>query len=124
MDFLSLPGLSLLAQALLYLLAGVAHLVRPKLYLPLMPPYLPAHKPLVLLSGVAEIVLGLGLLLPQARPLAAWGIIGMLLVFLSVHEWMLRARLAGTRYRSLPIWGLALRIPLQFALMYWAYLYT
>lgn len=115
--------LLLYAQAAMYILLGLMHFIRPSMYLPIMPPYLPLHKTLVWVSGGAEVLLGIGLL-TEFRSFAAWGIIGMLLVFLLVHEWMLRARLAGKRYRSIPVWVLAARIPLQFWLMYWAYIYT
>src|SRR5262249_7336814 len=52
---------------------------RTDVYMPMMPPYLPAHRELVLLSGVAEVVLGLAVLVPQTRRVAAWGIILLLI---------------------------------------------
>ena len=42
-----------------YLFAGVMHFWRPDFYIQIMPPYLPAHRELVELSGVAEFALGL-----------------------------------------------------------------
>ena len=82
-----------------------------------MPKFLPAHDLLIYLSGVAEILLGLGVLFPQTRSLALWGIIAILLVFLIVHiNMLLPANSLG-----IPLWILWLRIPLQFLLIYWAY---
>ena len=54
-----------------------------------MPKFLPAHDLLIYLSGVAEILLGIGVLFPQTRILALWGLIAMLIVFLIVHVNML-----------------------------------
>jgi uncharacterized membrane protein len=101
--------------------AGMFHFVRPQLYIRIMPPYFPAHSTLVLLSGIAEMVLGFMLLNPETQQLAAWGIIIMLLLFLTVHIHMLRNEEASMK---LPKWVLWLRIPLQFLLIYWVYQYT
>jgi uncharacterized membrane protein len=55
-------------KALIYLLAtlflasGVLHLVNPAAFLWLMPPWLPEHNFLILLSGVFELVCAIGLL--------------------------------------------------------------
>ena len=48
-------------MAAMYLFAGVMHFIKPKAYLRIMPRYLPNPKVLVALSGVAEIILGIGL---------------------------------------------------------------
>jgi uncharacterized membrane protein len=103
--------------ALLFVGAGVAHLVRPSLFEPMVPPSLPAPRALVLLSGVAEIVGGSALLLPALRPWAGAGLALMLLAFLPAHVYMLRAheRFAGFA----PRWALAARVPMQFALIAW-----
>ena len=50
---------------LLFVLAGVAHFVRPGIYLKIMPPYLPWHLELVYLSGLFEILLGVLFLIPR-----------------------------------------------------------
>lgn len=41
-----------------FLTSGIAHLVRPDLFEPLMPSALPAHREIIYASGVAEIVCG------------------------------------------------------------------
>ncbi|WP_108425777.1 MauE/DoxX family redox-associated membrane protein [Flagellimonas amoyensis] len=105
----------------LYIAAGIMHFVKPKMYLRIMPRYLPYHTILVFLSGVAEIVLGIGLCFAATQKLSAYGIILMLVVFLPVHFYMLSNEKAAA---GLPKWVLVLRVPLQFALMYWAYSYS
>ncbi|MCW8982387.1 MULTISPECIES: MauE/DoxX family redox-associated membrane protein [Altibacter] len=105
----------------LLLIAGFNHFRSPKIYERIMPPYLPATSTMVLVSGIAEMVLGLMLLNPDTQIYAAWGIIVMLLLFLSVHIHMLQNEKAALK---LPKWVLWLRIPLQFVLMYWAYQYV
>lgn len=105
----------------MYILAGVMHFIKPKIYMRIMPHYLPAHKTLVYLSGVAEIALGIALVYPPTKTLAIYGIIAMLVVFLLVHVYMITHKKASA---GIPKWILISRIPLQFGLMYWAFTYV
>lgn len=75
----------LYAMAGMYILAGTMHFVKPKMYMRIMPLYLPNHKLLVYLSGIAEILLGIGVCFDTTRKLSTFGIILMLGVFLLVH---------------------------------------
>ncbi|WP_047547931.1 MauE/DoxX family redox-associated membrane protein [Psychroserpens sp. Hel_I_66] len=108
-------------MAAVYVFAGLIHFVKPKMYMRIMPKYLPNHKALVYLSGIAEVVLGLALLIPSLRTFAVYGIIAMLLIFLLVHFYMLTGKKASA---GIPKWILILRIPLQFGLIYWAWVYV
>ena len=107
-------------MAAMYGLAGVMHFIKPKAYMRIMPRYLPAHRLLVYLSGLAEIFLGVALIFRPLKNLAIWGIIAMLILFLMVHFYMLSSKKAGL---NLPKWLLWARVLLQFGLMYWAYFY-
>lgn len=107
-------------MAVIYIFAGTMHFIKPKAYLRIMPRYLPNHKLLVQLSGIAEIMLGIGLCFPLLKDLSIYGIILMLLFFLMVHVYMLTGEKASA---GIPKWILLLRIPMQFGLMYWAYWY-
>jgi uncharacterized membrane protein len=105
---------------LLFILAGVGHFVSPQTYLKIMPPYLPMHRELVLLSGVFEVALGGMLLIPRWSRLAAWGLIALLVavfpanIFLYQHQELL----------PLPPIVHLLRLPMQGLLILWAYAYT
>ena len=104
----------------MYIVAGMIHFIKPRMYMRIMPRYLPAHKTLVLLSGLAEIFLGFLLFFPVTKDLAIYGIMLMLVIFLLVHFYMLSSKKAGA---GIPNWVLILRIPLQFFLIYWAWFY-
>src|SRR5438045_9398493 len=68
----------------LFIVAGCLHFLIPGFYLSMMPPWLPWHLELVYLSGVFEILGGVGLLIPRLRRVACWGLIALLLaVFLA-----------------------------------------
>jgi len=109
-----------LLMAVMYIIAGIFHFLKPRAYLRIMPRYLPKPKLLVYLSGGAEILLGLGLLLPETKTIAIYAIILMLVIFLLVHFYMLSSKKAGA---GIPVWALILRLPLQFVLIWWAYFY-
>lgn len=105
-----------------YIGAGLNHFIDPGFYLPMMPPYIPAHRLMILVSGVVEVACGIFLIPKRTRSLAAWTIIAMLISFFSVHIYMLQFR--GSLFVDVPEVILWARIPLQFVFIYWAYVYT
>ncbi|RXG20502.1 DoxX family protein [Leeuwenhoekiella aequorea] len=107
-------------MAAMYIIAGIMHFIKPKAYLRIMPRYLPSPKLLVYLSGLAEIILGVGLCFAVTKDYAIWSIIVMLAIFLLVHFYMLSSAKAGLNLPNWVLWG---RVILQFGLMYWAYIY-
>ena len=111
-------------MAAFYVVAGVLHFVATEAYLPLMPPWLPAHHALILLSGVAEVVLGVLVLVPATRRLAAWGIVLLLLAVLpaNLHVAIHDVPIFGAT-EGLGIWNWV-RLPFQAVLMLWAWWYT
>src|ERR1700679_1108986 len=111
---------SLIAQALLYVLGGINHFWHPGFYVHIMPDHYAHPEALVGASGAAEILGGIGLLVPATRRVSAAGIILMLIVFLDVHQFMLTHH---RRFPEVPLWLLWSRIPLQFALIAWASIY-
>jgi uncharacterized membrane protein len=107
-------------MASMYILAGIFHFIKPKVYMRIMPRYIPNHKAMVYWSGLAEIALGIGLCFAITKSPAIYGIITLLAVFLLVHFYMLSNEKVAA---GIPIWALVLRLPLQFGLMYWAFSY-
>jgi uncharacterized membrane protein len=106
--------------AALFILGGVLHFIVPESYLRIMPPYLPYHRPLVLLSGVFEIALGVLLLVPRFSKLAAWGLIALLIAVFPANVYL---------YQHQEIWPLPplvhlIRLPVQGVLILWAFVYT
>ena len=105
----------------LYLVAGAGHFLLTRVYLGMVPDYLPAHRELVLLSGAAEMAGGLGILFPPTRRVAAWGLIALLIAVMPANVWMAQH---PERYPTIPVWALWARLPLQVPLIAWAWLYT
>ncbi len=108
-------------MAVLYIAVGVNHFTNKKMYMRIMPQYIPFHKPIVLISGVVEILLGILLIIPSTSIIGAWGIIALLIsVFpANIHHLTSSAKVKGAGKAVL-----VLRLPLQGLLIYWAYWYT
>jgi uncharacterized membrane protein len=109
------------AMGVLYVGAGVLHFVLTRTYVGIMPDYLPAHRELVLVSGAAEIAGGLGVMVPQTRRAAAWGLVVLLVCVMPANVWMVQH---PERYPGVPLWAMWLRLPLQLPLIWWAWRYT
>ena len=100
-----------------YVIAGALHFVNPDFYMKIMPLYLPFHLALVYLSGLVEILLGIGLIYRPMRQYAAWGIIALLIavfpanIFLAFNEGAQEA--IGTNQLE----ALWIRFPIQLLLI-------
>ena len=109
-------GLGLAAA--LYVVAGALHFVKTDAYLKIMPPYIPWHLAMVRISGVCEILGGLGLLLPQTRRAAAWGLIALLIAVFPANVYMATNPIEAGAASIAPILRWA-RLPLQVVLGWW-----
>lgn len=110
-------------MAAAYFLAGINHFRAPEFYLPLIPDYL-GHKILLNnLSGVAEVVLGLGLIHVKSRRYAAWGIMAMLVAFLPAHIWFIqKGGCLDPNGLCVPVWVAWVRLLVVHPLLlWWAY---
>ena len=111
--------LSLVLLGVLFIVAGVLHFVRPALYARIIPPFLPHPLALVYLSGVAEILGGVGVLLPALRAWAGVWLIALLIAVFPANLYMaLAPERAGLGVAPLWLW---LRLPLQLVLIAWVW---
>lgn len=106
--------------AILFVVAGVTHFTAPASYLAIMPPYLPWPSQIVAVSGVAEILGGLGILGASTRRWAGWGLIVLLVAVFpaNIHALNTGMMMLG---HQVPRWMLWLRLPLQLVMLGWVY---
>ena len=105
--------------AIFFVVAGVNHFVMPKIYLGMMPPSLPWPAALNAIAGAAEILGGIGVLVPRARRFAGWGLIALLIaIFPANLHVALAGKMAGTDLSPLTLW---LRLPFQAAFVAWVW---
>jgi uncharacterized membrane protein len=116
--FPSVRSLWLWIIAAFFVVAGANHFAHPAPYRSMMPSYLPWPDGLIWISGIAEMLGGLGLLLPQTRRLAAWGLIALLV---AVFHANVNVALHGWPGVDLAPWILWLRLPFQPLFAWWIY---
>jgi uncharacterized membrane protein len=109
--------------AAFFIAAGLNHFRDMEFYRAMMPGWLPWPDALIQASGIAEVLGGIGVLVPVARSFAGWGLIALLVaVFpanlqLALHP----EKLTGL---VLPAWALWARLPLQAVLIAWVWWMT
>lgn len=118
----------LYVMGVLYVAAGLMHFVVPGLYAQIIPPVFPAPLTLVYLSGLAEIALGLGVMIPRTRRIAAWGLVALLIAIFPANIYMATSNVVlvgAPEFLSNPStvgrWG---RLPFQAVFILWAWWYT
>lgn len=103
-------------------IVGITHFLSPEQYARIVPPPFPPLSS-VYLSGVFEILGGIGLLIPWVSVTAAWCLIAL---FIAVFPANLYMTFHGIKIDGIPqnaalYWA---RLPLQAVLIAWAYWYT
>jgi uncharacterized membrane protein len=107
-----------LLLAALFFFTGTVHLLDPRLFLPIMPTWVPNPMAGILLSGVCEWLGGVGLLMPREaiRRTAGWGLLLLLAAVFPANIYMAMAHI---QVRGFPShnWMSWARLPLQPILM-------
>ena len=113
--------IALLLLAAFFVFAGVSHFTRPEFFVAIVPAWLPAPPlEVVYVSGVAEILGGLGVLLPATRRFAGWGLVALLI---AVYPANVQMAIEAERWvgQGTPRWALWARLPFQFLFIAWAW---
>ncbi|MEQ8524276.1 hypothetical protein [Gracilimonas sp.] len=120
MSFLLEPTFHRYFIGAIFILAGLLHFLKPGIYISIMPDYIPYHKAMVYISGVAEVIGGIGFMIPELRTYAAWGLI---LLLIAVFPANIDMAWKGFKNHGLTLytWLLIGRLPLQFLILYWVY---
>jgi uncharacterized membrane protein len=106
------------ALALFFIVSGTAHLLAPAPSLAIMPPYVPWPAAMVALSGVAEILGGVGVCFRATRVAAGWCLIALLLAVFPANIHALSTGMVIGGY-ALPAWVLWARLPFQLLFIAW-----
>jgi uncharacterized membrane protein len=107
----------------LFLVSGILHFAKPEPFVRIVPPMLPHRTELVMISGAAEILGGIGLLIPRTRRVAGYGLALLLVAVFPANIYMAVAHVTfpgilGNR------WLQWLRLPLQMPLIWLAWHYA
>lgn len=97
---------------------GIMHFTHTVFFERIIPEWLPAHRALALVSGAAEILLGVTIVPPQTRKLASYGLVALYVAVFPANINMLVHH--DTLAPDMPVWGLAARLPMQVVFIAWA----
>lgn len=105
-----------------YLFMGAMHFIQPEQYFAMMPSWLPAHKVLIILSGIVEIILAVLLIPIKTRAIAAKLIIAMLVVFFfAIH---IPESIGYYKSGNEKFVASIVRLPLQLLFIAWAWMFA
>jgi uncharacterized membrane protein len=104
--------------ALFMINAGPQQLKKPQFFSLFVPVFLPFKNFIIYASGLVEILLGVFLIIPKYKKVAATGIFILMLFFLPIHIWDVFSETPaiGSHKKAL------IRLPVQFILIALAYL--
>ena len=115
---------SLYLLALFLVFGGFNHLMNPGFYVAIMPPELPNPEWLNVLSGLAEIVLGVFVLEPRVRVICAWGIIALLIAIFPANMYAATNAIGPDGPGTANATAAYVRLPFQALFILWAWWYT
>ena len=117
---MTLKNVWLYFMASVYILAGINHFWHAGFYLNMLVGFLPYPELLNTISGVAEILIGTGLMIPATRRASAWALIVLLLAIFPANINM-AIHYAQFNVPAAAAYG---RLPIQLLLIWLAYIYT
>jgi len=100
----------------IFLFTGAMHFVTPETFAKIVPPGLPAPKTLVAISGIAELLGGLGVFPIATRRAAGIGLVALLVAVFPANVYMA----VSEKFTAIaPAWALWARLPLQPLAIWW-----
>jgi uncharacterized membrane protein len=104
-----------IGTGLTFVFTGVSHFLMPDMFMKLMPPFIPFPLAMVYISGVFEILGGIGLIISKTKKAASYGLILLLLAVYpaNIYTALENIQLGGfMNYPAYQWFRVALQIPL------------
>jgi uncharacterized membrane protein len=106
--------LALVFVFLWFFIGGIAHFAFTEREMSIIPPWLPDHRLLVLVSGLFELLGAIGLLSARTRSAAGSGLLLLTAAVTPANVYMWQN---ADKYPMIPYWVLTLRLPFQLVLL-------
>ena len=97
-----------------YVWVGFQHFIDTSFFLKIMPPSFPLHKESVYVSGVLEILFGIGIIFNKTRFYASWGIILLLIAVYPANIYLAFSEDAQQAIGVSSFFASWVRLPIQF----------
>ena len=112
-------SVALVLLAFFFIAAGINHFVHPGVYVRIVPPWLPVPALLVQVSGICEVLGGIGVLVPNARRFSGVGLIALLVAVFPANVQMAQHPELYAGIAAAPVFYI--RLPLQVILIAWVW---
>ena len=114
------PTRGCLGLALVFCFTAIGHFLFTEQMAAMLPPWAPAAVPMVYATGVLELAVAVGVVIPRFRRMAGWVIAAMLVMFLPVNVYAAvnRVGMGGHEWGPVYLW---IRVPLQLVLLWWTW---
>ena len=109
-----------IATGAAFIFTGISHFLVPGKFMEMMPPFLPAPLFLIYLSGVFEILGGIGLMIAKTKFYAGIGLILLLLAVFPANIFVALNNVQLGGFMSNPVYQW-LRLPMQLGLIAWVW---
>ncbi|MBL1274996.1 MAG: DoxX family protein [Ectothiorhodospiraceae bacterium] len=106
-----MPRIPLLLIALFFIIGSASHFLLTDFFVASMPSYLKYHQEIVIVSGMFELLGAVGILIPQSRLLAGYGLIALCVAVFPVN---INMALHPEQFSDIPEIYLYIRLPIQF----------
>ena len=117
-SFKSKRGIARVVLALLFIVASSMHFIS-DVELKIIPPFLPLRREALYITGIFEIVGGIGLLIPRFQRAAAWGLAALLVAIFPANMYHAVKNIQLGGILNSPFYHVV-RLPLQAVLIWWA----
>ena len=116
----SKKDISRILISLIFIFIGILHFKMTEKFILIVPPIIPYAKEVIYISGIFEVLGGVGILIPKLKRQAAFGLILLLIIVFPANIYMAlyNIRLGGILNNSILQW---LRLPLQVIFIWWVY---
>jgi len=117
----TVAGLFRWLASLFFIIAGANHFIMPDFYLAMMPSFMPFKEFFVVVTGIAEIVLGIAIQFPAIRRRAGMSLIGLLIAIFpaNIYVALVQPPLPNLDYTPESMWWRLLLQPLFIVWIWW-----
>ena len=113
-----------IAMSIMLLFTAIGHFAFTKGMSMMIPEFIPFKESVIYLSGICQILLAFGLLIPKFQTVSGWALVIFLLLMLpaNIYASMNKVNYQKGTFEGNGLTYLWFRIPLQFLFIIWAYI--
>lgn len=116
-------GAAAIGLGILFLFTGIGHFIETEPMAQMLPSWVPERVLLVYLSGILELAIAVGFLVPRFRRMTGWVAAAMLVLFFPANIYAAINHVPMGGHAWGPVY-LLIRAPLQIIILLWVYWFT